>query len=147
MKRLILPLAALLAVACNSGTDESGGTTTTGGTATTTAANATGGTAAAGNAASFTTVADLATKNCMPCHAADKHAGGLDLTSYEALMKGGEHGSPVKAGDPDNSLLVKVLKGPVDDPKVPMMPIKHPPLPAEDIQKISDWIKAGAKDA
>lgn len=161
MKRLILPLAALLAVACNSGSDDAASTTTsTGGGSTTTSAPGTTGTtgagktaattaanAPAGGATGFTAVAAVATNQCMPCHSAEKHAGGLSLASYDALMKGGQHGSPVKAGDPDHSLLVQVLKGPVDNPHVPMMPMKRAPLSAADIQKISDWIKAGAKNA
>lgn len=150
MKRILLPLAALMVVACNSGENAGtdAGTTTTGGTAAnTTGATTNEGTPATGNAVGFTAVAELAGKNCMPCHSAEKHAGGLSLASYADVMKGGEHGAAVKPGDPDSSLLVKVLHGDVADPKVPHMPMKRDPLSTQDIQKISDWIKAGAKEA
>lgn len=146
MKKLLIPFVSLMAIAmvassCSGGEDTSATNTTTTG-----AAPATTGTTGA-TAANFAGVAQLATANCMPCHSAEKHAGGLNLTTYADVMKGGEHGAPVVAGDPDNSLIIKVLKGPVKEPEVPQMPMKRAPLAAEDIQKISDWIKAGAKEA
>jgi len=82
----------------------------------------------------------------MPCHNALKHRGGLTLANYAGAMKGGDDGVVIKAGDPDNSLLIKVLNGPVDSPKIPKMPMGDGTVSPADIQKISDWVKAGAKD-
>src|SRR4051812_39496178 len=98
MKRLLIPIVGLLAVACsNSGGDE--GTTTGATTPPTATADA--------NATGFAMVSSVAGANCMPCHNAKNHAGGLSLASYADLMKGGDDGVVVKAGDPDNSLLVQ----------------------------------------
>jgi cytochrome c551/c552 len=145
MNKLFIPLiglVGLVSIACNSGTSDTGTSTTTG---TTSAAPATtGATAAAG--ANFASVASIATTNCMPCHAADKHKGGVSLASYADVMKGGDDGPIVKAGDPDNSVLVKAISGGDPATKVPKMPPGKTLSPA-DIQTIKDWIKAGAKES
>ena len=155
MKTFLIPLVGLLAAACSSNSTDNGtassGTSTTTSTTTpattppaTTASTTTTTTAATGG---FGDVVAVATANCMPCHSAQKKAGGLSLASYDDLMKGGSDGPVVKAGDPDHSLLVEVLKGPTTNPKVPQMPMKRPPLQAGDIQKVSDWVKSGAKNS
>jgi hypothetical protein len=135
MRKLLIPLIGIIAIGCASGGEETPTTTTT------TAPPADTG------PATFAMVAQTASANCMPCHNAEKKAGGLSLASYADVVKGGESGPVVKAGDPDGSLLIKVLKGPVIDPEVPRMPLKRDPLSADQIQKIADWIKAGAKEA
>lgn len=67
---------------------------------------------------------------CTACHGA---AGGLDLSSYNAAMKGGANGVMIVAGDAANSPLVKVQQG------------KHPAVfNADELAKIIDWINAGA---
>jgi hypothetical protein len=82
----------------------------------------------------------------MPCHSEVRRRGGLSLANYAGISKGGDDGPVIKAGDPDNSVLIKVLHGPVDSPKLPKMPPGKDLAPA-DIQTISDWIKAGAKES
>ena len=146
---ILIPLAGVLAAACNSsGTSEpapssSSTTTTTGTTGGTTAAATTGATAAGGT--TFATVAPVFNANCMPCHSADKHRGGLSLADSAGVMKGGDDGPVVKAGDPDNSLIVKLLHGPNDNPKIPQMPMGGKQISASDIQTITNWVKDGAK--
>jgi Planctomycete cytochrome C len=54
----------------------------------------------------------LFTANCNGCHRPEKSKGELDMTSYKALMKGGKKGTPVVAGDPAGSLLLKMISGP-----------------------------------
>jgi len=66
------------------------------------------------------------------------------LTSYDKVMKGGDEGPVVVAGDPDKSLLIKALKGQGAAQMPP--PGKGKPLTADQIQTVSDWIKAGAKN-
>ena len=41
---------------------------------------------------------------CISCHNPDKTKGGLDLSSYNNLLKGGSSGESVTAGDPESSL-------------------------------------------
>src|SRR4029453_19137135 len=56
--------------------------------------------------------------NCFSCHNPEKHRGGLDLTSREALMEGGDEGKVVVPGKPDESLLFRAL-GSEADPHMP----------------------------
>jgi len=139
MKKLLIPFVGLIAVACSGGSDSgSGGAATPPPDKGATASNATG---------PYAAVDGIFQANCMPCHSAAKHAGGLSLHDFDGLMKGGEDGPAVKAGDPDTSLVVQVLKGPVTTPAIPAMPMKRAPLAAADIQKVADWVKAGAKNS
>ncbi|MEP7364455.1 MAG: PSD1 and planctomycete cytochrome C domain-containing protein [Acidobacteriota bacterium] len=78
-------------------------------------------------------------KNCFACHTQSK-MGGLALTSRDDLLKGGKSGPAVKAGDPDQSLLIQAIRQTHDK-------LKMPPagkLPDDDIEVLSQWVKAGA---
>ena len=83
-------------------------------------------------------------QNCGTCHLGDNHKGGLSLQTKAGTMKGGRDGVVIVAGDPANSLLVKLIRheGPADDP-MPMPP-KGEKISDENIATITRWIKAGA---
>ena len=83
-------------------------------------------------------------ENCYRCHGGLVHRGGLNIETREGILKGGHHGPAVVAGDPANSLLVKLIRheGPADDP-MPMPP-KKPKLSDDDIATVEQWVKAGA---
>ena len=78
--------------------------------------------------------------SCISCHKPDKKKGKLDMSTYDALMKGGDQGSPVKVGDPKKSLLIEVVSG-----KEPEMPEKGDPLTPAQIDILARWITEGAK--
>lgn len=84
----------------------------------------------------------LMQKYCVSCHGADDQESGLRLDYANLLLLGGDRGSTVKAGDPDESLLVKVLHG---TKGIEQMPLDQPKLSDANIALIKDWIKAGAK--
>jgi hypothetical protein len=48
-------------------------------------------------------------RNCLECHNASDHKGGLDLTKRERALAGGDSGPVLKPGDPADSLLVQRL--------------------------------------
>ncbi len=85
-------------------------------------------------------VMPILTKSCISCHKPDKKKGKLDMSTYAALIKGGDQGTPVKAGDPTKSILIQVVSG-----KEPEMPEKGDPLTAAQIDILSRWIKEGAQ--
>jgi cytochrome c553 len=98
-----------------------------------------------GTAAFYTEkVKPILTTNCGKCHFDMNHKGGLSLATRAAALKGGRDGVVIVPGDPDNSLLVKLINhnGPPDDPKP--MPPKAPKIDDADIAVITAWIKAGA---
>lgn len=82
-------------------------------------------------------VAPIFQAHCAGCHGA---SGGFSVANYDSVMAGGRGGAMVIAGDPDGSPLVQYLTG----QRKPRMP-KGGKLTDEDIQKVKDWIKAGAK--
>jgi len=79
-------------------------------------------------------------KSCLPCHGPQTKSSGLDLSTREELLKGGEHGPAIVPGDPKASLLYKLVSYDAE----PHMPYKGDRLPQETIDRIAEWIKAGA---
>ncbi len=77
--------------------------------------------------------------NCFECHNPGKAKADLDLTSREAILKGGESGPAVVVGRPAESALVSVLAPDAD----PHMPPKAQ-LPDARIADLRRWIEAGA---
>ena len=78
--------------------------------------------------------------NCYDCHT-DEEKGGLRLDSREALLKGGESGPAIVAGNPTESLLIQAVK---QDPGAPKMPKSKSKLRPEDIDVLVEWVRAGA---
>ncbi|WP_038170536.1 c-type cytochrome domain-containing protein [Verrucomicrobium sp. BvORR106] len=88
-------------------------------------------------------VAPLMEAKCNTCHNADKSKGDLRLDNHEAMLKGGENGDNVVAGDPEKSLLVARMKLPVDhDDHMPPENKDQPTV--EEIELVAIWVKAGA---
>jgi len=52
---------------------------------------------------------------CIYCHNDEKQKGDLNLTSYEAMMKGGKSGKVVTAGKPEKSKLYLATTYPIDE--------------------------------
>jgi cytochrome b subunit of formate dehydrogenase len=76
-------------------------------------------------------IAQIFDKSCGACHGS---AGGLSVTTYADLMKGGAQGIDIIPGDPAGSPLVKLQQSG-----------KHPCLfSAGDLDKVITWIQSGA---
>jgi mono/diheme cytochrome c family protein len=87
-----------------------------------------------------TRVRPVFAKHCFACHTQSK-LGGLEMTSREALQKGGNHGPAIISGDPEHSLLIRVVRHEHERLKMPPTGDK---LSDAEIEAISVWIKAGA---
>jgi WD40 repeat protein len=79
---------------------------------------------------------------CVGCHNQDKKRAGLVLNNYTKVMEGGSSGVAVKVGDPDNSLLYKVI----NHASEPFMPPKSPKLAKDSLDVIHKWIVGGAPE-
>lgn len=101
----------------------------------------TGAAQSAAGQATFGSVQSIFNQRCMPCHG-NNAKQGIDLRTYESVMKGGNEGAVVTPGDPANSVLIQALRGQNGKKQ---MPSKQPPLPEGQIKQIEDWIRAGAK--
>ena len=80
----------------------------------------------------------LLRQECLGCHNAEKHKGGLSLTSREAVLKGGDSGPAAVAGRSAESRLVASLAAGAD----PHMPPKSQ-LAAADVARLAAWVDAG----
>lgn len=100
-------------------------------------------TGAASSQAAKTNYADdlqpILRNECASCHNADKKKGGLDLSNYRAILTGSDSGQVANAGDPDGSLLYKVVAY-VDEPHMPKGKAK---LLDKDIAVFKQWIADG----
>ena len=87
-------------------------------------------------------------KSCVSCHGAEKSKGKLRLDTLPAVLKGGEDGKVIEAGDSAKSVLVHNIAH-MGDPDDYMPPPKNkagiPPLTPEQIGLIRAWIDQGAK--
>jgi uncharacterized membrane protein len=88
-------------------------------------------------------VAPAFEKRCVGCHNDEKRRGELSMTSYAKLIKGGESGSAIVAGDPAKSDLYRRIMLPSDH--VDFMPKDgKPPLTPQEAEAVKWWIAAGA---
>jgi hypothetical protein len=86
-------------------------------------------------------------KNCFECHTGKGEGitkSGLDMQSYETLMKGTKFGPVLVPGQSISSTLVRLLQGKAD-PSI-NMPHKRDALPEDKAKIIVKWIDQGAKN-
>jgi mono/diheme cytochrome c family protein len=86
-----------------------------------------------------TKVRPVLADHCFKCHGPDKQRGSLRLDSRAALLKGGDQGPAVVAGEPERSLLVKAVRHEDDDLKMP--PTKK--LSQRQIDDLVQWVRMG----
>src|SRR4030081_3183804 len=68
----------------------------------------------------------LLAEQCLGCHGPEKSKGSLRLDAKDLALDGGESGKVIVPGKGAESLLVKLLRGPVGDAE--QMPKKKDPL-------------------
>lgn len=90
--------------------------------------------------ASFADVQTIFRNKCINCHTGTNPPKGLDLTSYQEVLKGSNHDPVVIPGKPMESELIRRVKG----LSTPQMPLAGPALPDSDIRTLEKWIKTGA---
>src|SRR5437868_12269892 len=61
---------------------------------------------------------------CFGCHGGDKRSGGLSLSNYSEILRGGRTGKVVSPGSAAESLLIQRVQG----EKMPAMPLGGEPL-------------------
>ena len=84
---------------------------------------------------------------CASCHSPNGEgykASGLDLTTYEGVMKGTKFGAMIVPGDPDSSNLMRLLDWRIS-PQL-RMPHNRKQLSYCDRNDIRSWIRQGAKN-
>jgi uncharacterized membrane protein len=96
-----------------------------------------------GDAVDFTRdVMPIIKNTCVECHGPDKVKARLRMDSVEGLQKGGKSGALLKAGDPENSLIMRRVLGLDGEDQ---MPLDKDPLTEKQIDTLRRWIAAGAQ--
>ncbi|MEX2264548.1 MAG: PSD1 and planctomycete cytochrome C domain-containing protein [Bryobacteraceae bacterium] len=82
----------------------------------------------------------ILTANCSQCHSKSAAMAGLDLSTRETALKGGQRGPSIIPGDSASSRLIQAV---MRQGTLAMPPLKA--LPAADIEVLRRWIDGGAK--
>src|SRR5262245_56576740 len=77
--------------------------------------------------------------HCFKCHADKKQRGGLRLDSRGALLAGGDRGTVLVLGKPEESLLIQAI---LHEDELKMPPSKK--LSREQIADLTQWVRMGA---
>lgn len=95
--------------------------------------------ATAGKVSFSRDIAPVLTQKCMQCHGQTPLMGGLDLSTRETAVKGGQHGPAVVPGNAAASHIYRHLTG----QEAPQMPLGGRLSDAE-IDLFKQWIETGA---
>ncbi len=76
---------------------------------------------------------------CQKCHSADAQIAGLDLSSAEGFLRGGESGALINKDQPEESRLLKVINYEANPKMPPTGKLKD-----DEIEAITAWVKMGA---
>lgn len=86
-------------------------------------------------------VAPILSSQCLGCHGfGNNPRANLNLTTFAGLLRGGDSGAAIQAGDPDASGLVRRVTG----ADMPRMPLRQQPLSEKQIETIATWVREGA---
>ena len=88
----------------------------------------------------FVGLRDLLVHRCAGCHGAGSTEGGLDLSTREKLLAGGDRGAALVPGDGAGSLLYR-LAARLEEPH---MPEEGAALAADELARLREWIDRGA---
>ncbi len=82
-------------------------------------------------------IAPIFEAKCIRCHGVETTREGLDMRTYDNLLKGSRNGSVVTPGSADESLFVQlIVEG--------EMPSRGTKVTPEELQLIIDWVNQGA---
>ncbi len=85
---------------------------------------------------------------CLSCHqpgGKGYEKSGLDMRTYESLMKGTKFGAVIKPGDSYSSVLIELVEGRAH-PSLKMPYGLEGGLAKDKIEILKKWVKQGARD-
>jgi hypothetical protein len=86
-------------------------------------------------------VAPVLVARCLGCHGTDNPKGNLQMDTFAGIIRGGDSGALIVPNKPVDSLLIERITATGDQ----RMPKTGDPLTADEIRKITEWVKTGAK--
>jgi len=88
-------------------------------------------------------VKPILARHCTMCHSADQQESGLRLDLGGGVLRGGDGGAIVVAGQSSSSRLLAIVQG--KDADVERMPPEGDALSPDEIAVLAAWIDSGAK--
>jgi len=90
------------------------------------------------------TIRPILIERCYECHSVEsgKSKGGLQLDSRDSILKGGDNGPALVAGDPDKSRIIESVRYHNQDMQMP----PKGALPSAEVKALEAWVKMGAPD-
>ncbi|MFO1483160.1 MAG: PSD1 and planctomycete cytochrome C domain-containing protein [Verrucomicrobiaceae bacterium] len=90
------------------------------------------------------TIRPILIKRCYECHSIEsgKSKGGLLLDSRESVLKGGDNGPALIAGNPEKSRIIESVRYKNEDLQMP----PKGAMPAAEVKALEEWVKMGAPD-
>ncbi|MBI4905491.1 MAG: hypothetical protein HY820_17800 [Acidobacteria bacterium] len=88
-----------------------------------------------------THVKPVLARRCLPCHSAGEMRSGLNVESFNGILKGGGSGDVVKPGRPTTSILYLAVAH--EGNGIPRMPVGGARIPEAEINIIKEWIAQG----
>lgn len=85
-------------------------------------------------------VRPLLLKRCVSCHGPKQREAGLRLDRADGLFRSGDHGPVVKPNKPDESRLIRLIRGDAEDLAMP--PAER--LSKQEIKVLTQWVLQGA---
>ncbi|HEU0121564.1 MAG TPA: DUF1553 domain-containing protein [Bryobacteraceae bacterium] len=79
-------------------------------------------------------------QRCMACHTGKFKKSGLDLSTRELALRGGDRGPGIVPGKAKESLVYRVANHEAE----PHMPMGSPKMPAAELDVLAAWIDGGA---
>jgi len=93
-------------------------------------------------------ISPIISTNCSECHTAPNGYGyqktGLEMHSYDVLMKGTIYGPVVIAGDSRRSILNKLLEGRAGNLQNILHENDKKNISEKDVKTFRDWVDGGA---
>jgi hypothetical protein len=87
-------------------------------------------------------VRPILVQRCEKCHGPKKQEGGLRLDQKSGWTRGGDQGTAIVPGKPEESLLIKAVGYSNQDLKMP----PSGKLPQRELAALVEWVKLGAFD-
>jgi len=86
-------------------------------------------------------IAPILRTHCAGCHNDADREGEFSVETFAGLRQGGDKGTTLKPGDPEASLLIRLIEG---RSRPAMPPQDEPRVPATEVALLRQWIAEGA---
>ena len=83
---------------------------------------------------------------CTACHGLRRQEGDLDLRTKASMLKGGKSGPAIVPGNPDESLILKMIHTGKMPPRERLVEVGVKPMTELEIERLAKWIELGAPE-